>query len=574
MAEAEKDDWLDELDTPEEKASALDPSDLDALLSDSFDSGKPAAEAAPSEGDNAELDQSAIDAMFSGPGETLKTLAPQQAAAGENNDLDQSDIDTLLASPKNPIKDQSATDPDQDEIDKLFSEADSDGTAEENPFQAEEGAFNAVDSPTASSPKSVNLDFNAEEFKLDDDIPDIPDTKPQGFGQGASLFMDEDTVAAPPPSSPPPERLQTETTGTSEMQAITTSGFSFLHNRKLLMGIGAGLSILLIAGGVVYFMKGGAQSLHKQAAPEVAVQHEVSPPEPAVQEHEPAAATPTPHEQPTPETTPVQQHHENAAPTVKDLDLTMPPESSQLAITLSGSDPENEALLYVMSLPENGHLTGHAPNLIYTPKPDFNGQDGFIVMATDGKNPSAPATVKITRQPPSPAHDSHPPPAEAAKTADTKPAEAAPPEHQGEVAPHVQEKSKVILAKNKLGRLSSKAMAVHRKKMGPSIHLQPIAPSYETGDTVIINASQSKDDSRSSLVFHWEQLAGAPVLIKPLNSEGSQIAFVVPATFSTVANPFLLLKVTATDQEGERDSKEIRVTTKSRRTSAIWRGQD
>ena len=110
------------------------------------------------------------------------------------------------------------------------------------------------------------------------------------------------------------------------------------------------------------------------------------------------------------------------------------------------------------------------------------------------------------------------------------------------------------------------------KNRAPALILQPLAPIYATGDTVIMNASRTKDDHPDSLSFKWEQVAGVPVVLKLLNSKGSQISFVVPSTFNTVSNPALVFLVTATDGDGAQDSKELSITTKSRRHSAVWRG--
>ena len=48
------------------------------------------------------------------------------------------------------------------------------------------------------------------------------------------------------------------------------------------------------------------------------------------------------------------------------------------------------------SSPDHGTLAGTAPNLTYTPAPDFNGTDSFRFTANDGEDESAPATVGIT----------------------------------------------------------------------------------------------------------------------------------------------------------------------------------
>ena len=619
MAEAEKDDWLDDLDSPEEKASELDQSDIDALL----DPETPAAAAAGE--DELELDQSAIDAMLSGQA---------SPASDTSSELDQSDIDTLLASPKNTAQDQPTIEPDQDEIDKLFSEIDSVGTSEENSFPAEEVDFKDVfDSADPPPSKKENLDFDAEEFKLDADIPDIPDTQGLGDLGGAPSFLD-DTVAnslfteEPPPPKPTIEQKKEEPTPIKTPAQVHNR----LRSRKFLLGVGGGLTVLLLVAGF-FFTKGRSNTApHKTAA--VAVKP------PDVKPHEAtgqSAQPPVPPESPKPVQTAL-----NTAPSVQNIELTMPPDSSQLEITISGSDPENDLLQYVMSMPEHGQLSGQPPNLIYTAKPDFSGKDGFIIRATDGKNISTPATVVINRQQPIPTKELLA--TDAAKTEHKPSPDLAKSEEANESA--MSEDEKIILAKNrtytltgtkgqvinwekmwrdaanltaynkdvrvdivkapqhgtlkatntrqslylphpsfkgtdsityrfKMGKLTSPSKTVtvnvHRKNKGPVIHLQPLAPIYLVGDKVVLNASQTEDEHRDELTFLWEQLSGPRVLIKPLNSESSQVAFVVPSTFNTVDSSTLLLKLTTTDEAGAKATKEIQITTKSRRNSAIWR---
>jgi large repetitive protein len=71
-------------------------------------------------------------------------------------------------------------------------------------------------------------------------------------------------------------------------------------------------------------------------------------------------------------------------------------EDTPVAITLSGGDPEGDPLTWhIDSKPANGTLSGTEPNLVYTPKPNFNGVDSFSFVVSDGKNTSKPAKVSI-----------------------------------------------------------------------------------------------------------------------------------------------------------------------------------
>lgn len=75
---------------------------------------------------------------------------------------------------------------------------------------------------------------------------------------------------------------------------------------------------------------------------------------------------------------------------------------SSLSIILSGTDAEGDALNYqLVTNPENGSLTGTAPNLIYTPNSGYTGSDYFTFRANDGSLDSDIATVNITVTAPS-----------------------------------------------------------------------------------------------------------------------------------------------------------------------------
>ncbi|HBC87053.1 MAG TPA: hypothetical protein DCZ94_08875 [Lentisphaeria bacterium] len=75
-------------------------------------------------------------------------------------------------------------------------------------------------------------------------------------------------------------------------------------------------------------------------------------------------------------------------------------EDTAIAIVLAGGDVDGDAMTFaVATQPENGTLTGTAPNLAYTPNANFNGTDSFTFKANDGKADSAAATVSITVKP-------------------------------------------------------------------------------------------------------------------------------------------------------------------------------
>ena len=89
----------------------------------------------------------------------------------------------------------------------------------------------------------------------------------------------------------------------------------------------------------------------------------------------------------------------NRAPVARAAEV-MTDEDTPLRITLAGSDPDGDAITFmVVTQPTKGVLTGTAPNLTYTPNRDYNGADAFTFKVNDGKLDSAPATISITVKP-------------------------------------------------------------------------------------------------------------------------------------------------------------------------------
>jgi uncharacterized delta-60 repeat protein len=87
--------------------------------------------------------------------------------------------------------------------------------------------------------------------------------------------------------------------------------------------------------------------------------------------------------------------HVNRPPTANALDYSTG-QGVGLNITLTGTDPDGDALSYQISnAPQHGQLSGSPPTLIYTPVAGFHGGDSFTYIANDGAAQSSPAIVSI-----------------------------------------------------------------------------------------------------------------------------------------------------------------------------------
>ncbi|HUQ02032.1 MAG TPA: Ig-like domain-containing protein [Kofleriaceae bacterium] len=71
-------------------------------------------------------------------------------------------------------------------------------------------------------------------------------------------------------------------------------------------------------------------------------------------------------------------------------------EDNAKAVTLVATDADGDALTYTITQPpQHGTLTGAAPNLTYTPAPDYTGSDVFRWTASDGVLTSPVASVHV-----------------------------------------------------------------------------------------------------------------------------------------------------------------------------------
>jgi hypothetical protein len=89
----------------------------------------------------------------------------------------------------------------------------------------------------------------------------------------------------------------------------------------------------------------------------------------------------------------------NQAPTAMEQSVSTTPDTA-LNIALQASDPDHDPLTWTVTRqPANGVLSGHAPNLTYTPNPGYTGADAFRFLVHDGTVNSHDATVAVTVAP-------------------------------------------------------------------------------------------------------------------------------------------------------------------------------
>jgi uncharacterized repeat protein (TIGR01451 family) len=88
----------------------------------------------------------------------------------------------------------------------------------------------------------------------------------------------------------------------------------------------------------------------------------------------------------------------NDVPTAESQSLLID-EDTAVPLRLQVADADGDALTFTVSAPGFGMLTGVAPDLVYTPPPNFAGTDGFTYTVHDGTTSSSTAAVTITVRP-------------------------------------------------------------------------------------------------------------------------------------------------------------------------------
>ena len=89
-------------------------------------------------------------------------------------------------------------------------------------------------------------------------------------------------------------------------------------------------------------------------------------------------------------------NNSNMNPTAQDSSYTFAKNSVNI-LTLKATDGDGDPLTYAISQnPTHGHLTGTAPNMLYTPDDNYTGGDSFTFSVSDGYGGSDSGTVTIT----------------------------------------------------------------------------------------------------------------------------------------------------------------------------------
>ncbi|MCK5195846.1 MAG: hypothetical protein KAQ71_18680, partial [Desulfobulbaceae bacterium] len=208
------------------------------------------------------------------------------------------------------------------------------------------------------------------ESGTEDDFMDLgTDEKVEGQaeGQAEDKSADEKTTAA-----------EDQVEGEEEEHIVAQSGLPFIPeslNKTTVAAMGA--TLIVVLGFCLYFFMPSGEE--QPAVIPSMVTHEVA-------------------EQKLDTGQPVKQAAVsiNFIPVVSDMVYTMPQTGGEVPITLSGEDKDDNVLTFsVISQPQHGRLSGNAPAFTYLPDKTFPGEDRFEYSVSDGKDTSGIATILI-----------------------------------------------------------------------------------------------------------------------------------------------------------------------------------
>jgi hypothetical protein len=552
-----------------------DQTSIDALL-------ETAAGDAPDDKDTTEPEQDNIEALQESSAEDIEAVP---LAEIEEEDAD---LDIFLGDGAGgDATENDGLEIEQDEIDRLFAGLDDDD--DDDLFQAEEIDFAEV---IESGSEDDFMDLGADETIE---------------GQAEEKPADEKTQAAG--MQVEGEREQGDEG--EEEHIVAHSGLPFVPEslNKTTVAI-MGATLILVLGFCVYFFMPSGEDqpaiISPTLTPEVAEQ-KVDTGQPVKQ-----AAVST-----------------NFIPVVSDMAYTMPQTGGEVPITLSVEDKDDNALIYsVISQPQHGRLSGNAPAFTYLPDATFPGEDRFEYSVSDGKDTSGIATILIRG--PSLVQHALVVPEEAkepkvlvpgmsliaAKDVTISTKSTSPvvidfakiwlntnnsPLHsktyldldtsglKGTLVPLAFGKyrytpdpfyggTEFIGYRFKKGGLSSANHLINLDitlgSPSPEINLAKLEEGYLVGQTVSLDATSSRDETRKSLEFEWSQVGGVPVQLVLMNEEGSMVSFVMPSFFYTEAEAGPSFRLMARDETGKTETLYVKVPVVSRRQAALWRGEN
>ncbi|MCD6389579.1 MAG: hypothetical protein J7L69_09205 [Desulfobulbaceae bacterium] len=615
----------EELAVEEDDSGDMDQANIDALLGGQENEQEVEAgeELTAEEDDSGDLDQANIDALLGGQEDEQEVEAASEEESLDTDafeELDQDGIDELFGSNEENTPETDAAPPKEDveelqagekevpaeeekesfEQEKEMAEA---ASATEEDFVSElddmDNFFSDLDEDDNSEDpfQSEDLDFSAMLADDEKDSGSLGDEEPESAA-GEKKDSGEDTVGMGAD-----EIAQVMSEGQGDGEENKGSGFvlpAFLASmdKKLLSAVG--IFLLLLVSVSLFLFLGDDEKLPLIPLPE----------ETLIVEAEEVTET-------------------NSIPVAENNVLQMGEKGGEIAIVLKAEDADNDPLVFeIASQPQFGILSGDPPELTYLPNKKFAGEDYFKFKVGDGQSESAPATVIITGPnlallaqaeemkgaeieivlltPDAPAISAAEVALQVTSTddividwAEIWQAINGTPFHdkiyvdqqtaglhgrlikisngQSQYIPdNFFTGQDVIRYRFKQGGLSSPVQRVNIKvKLGsppPEINLKQLAKGYSVGETVILDASPTRDENRNTLDFNWQQVSGVPVRIKNLNDEGSMISFVMPSTFYRGSNPGPILQLTAVDETGKSESRNIKLVTLSRRQAALWRG--
>jgi len=606
---------------PADDGGELDQSDIDALLG----GGSTAAPASVAGGGGdgfSELDQSDIDSLLGGGEGPAVAAAPE---VGDEFDLDQSDIDGLFSSAgekkgaSEPALAEGMGAPSKDDLDSLFSDMGGDDAAQPETVNFAEVAQDGGGKTGAKAPGEDSFGlpddggFDDDEFDFGD-LPDIPDEETNAGGKAPQGGMGEEDIFATASPAAMPDFLA-EATMDNSRDKPSASGRHDDHpfapppkaGKKNGMAV-AVFCILLLAGGGGYFFMKNKKGVMPVSVPPVAQEKAVAT---AVGEGPPPVVVGAPVAPP------------NVAPVANESRWRMAKPNEALPIELSGTDENNDPLKFeIVTPPKFGRLSGELPKITYLPNKDFPGEDGFEFRVSDGQLASASAKVGVmgpeeVKPVVAEAPKEGPPeekPAVAAQNVRLKTLSTAPLTinwkkiwagantespfddkvsveilggsplrgalHRVDRSRHRYEPDRYFGGKEEV-RYRFKAAGVFSKAAKltitvkpndkpPVLGLRPVSDSYKVGESVVLDAGLTRDDSPGGVRYNWEQVAGPPVQMEKFHGEGSAVSFVVPSSFRSEQKTRIVIRVTATDPGGQRASKEIGITPVSKRQTALW----